>query len=95
MGVLCEGEQEGEDLKGCQGLSWKGLERVRIYSSYNENLLEAFSQGENIPHSHFKKSTSSLWTMDCKEEAEWAVGRLQWSPGEGDAGGLQEGAGRS
>ena len=72
MGVLCEGEQEGEDLKGCQGLSWKGLERVRIYSSYNENLLEAFSQGENIPHSHFKKSTSNKQ----REEGLMTIGNL-------------------
>lgn len=49
MGGLCEGEQEGEDLKCCRGLSLKGLEGVGIYSSYNENLLEAFNQGENTP----------------------------------------------
>lgn len=66
----------GEDLKGYQGLSLKALDRVRIYSSYNENLLEAFSQGENIAYSHFKKSTSSLWTVDCrgkkrKQSGQW------------------------
>lgn len=84
-------------VKGCQGLSLKGLEGVGIYSSYNENLLEAFNQGGNIPYSHFKKSTSSLWTMDCRGKKRKRNG--QWggwlSPGERDAGGPEEGAGRS